>query len=384
MRNKRVLISGASIAGPALGYWLHRYGFEVTIVELSSMLRTGGYKIDVRGKAVDVIKKMGLYDQARKARIVMQGGTFLDETGKVVHEIPQEYMGMHAGDDIELWRGDLAEILYKATSGSCKYIFNNSIKSIQQNSNELSVEFSSGKSGQFDLLVGADGIHSNVRSIVFGKESLFSHNLGDYFVAICSIETDLPLHQHEFFYSKKDKLFNVYCTEGQNTKALFVFRAPGLTYDYKEIKQQKEIVSKIYADGEWEIPNMLKSMNQSSDFYFDAVKQIRMDKWFKGRTVVIGDAAYSPCLASGQGTGAALIGAYILAGELMLAGGDYTIAFPEYEKEMRSFVHTNQKLGEIIIEHMIPKSKVEAWMGASILDQIQSAANCIDLKDYPS
>jgi 2-polyprenyl-6-methoxyphenol hydroxylase-like FAD-dependent oxidoreductase len=382
VKNKRVLISGASIAGPALGYWLQRYGFEVTLVELAPAPRVGGYKVDIRGKAVDVVKKMGIYDEARQLRVVMLGGTVLDEKGKVIDEIPQEYMGMHVGDDIELWRGDLNRVLYDATSGSCEYNFGNSIKSVKQDNDELAVELVSGPSRQFDILVGADGIHSNVRSLVFGDESLFSHNLGDYFVAICSVETDLELDQHEIFYSQPDKLVNIYCTQGQDAKALFVFHAPGLSYDYKNVQQQKEIVSKIYSDAEWKIPSILKAMNKSSDFYFDAVKQIRMEKYFKDRTIVIGDAAFSPSLASGQGTSLALVGAYVLAGELMLADGDYSTAFAEYEKEMKSFVQLNQKLGEVIIEHMIPKSQVEPWIGASILDQIQFAANSIHLKDY--
>jgi len=385
IKNKRVLISGASIAGPALAYWLQRYGFEVTIVEIAPASRIGGYKIDLRGKAVDVAKKMEIYDKARQLSIVMLSGTILDEKGTVIDEIAGEYMGMHVGDDIELWREDLSRILYEATSNSCEYIFGNSIKSVTQNHDNITVEFLSGQSRQFDILVGADGIHSNVRSLVFGNESLYSHNLGDYFVAICSAKTNLNLDRHEIFYSKIDKLFNIYCTsKGEDAKELFVFRAPGLTFDYKDIKQQKEIVSRIYSDAEWEIPTMLQAMNQSSDFYFDEVKQIRMEKWFKNRTIVIGDAAFSPCLASGQGTSLALVGAYILAGELMQKEGDYTAAFTEYEKEMKSFVDANQKLGEAIIEHMVPKEKVEPWMGASILDQIQFAANCIQLKNYQS
>src|SRR5262249_1192805 len=145
------------------------------------------------------------------------------------------------------------------------------------------------------------------------------HNLGDYFAAICTIETALHQDQHQIFYPRIDKLLDVYCTNG-TTKALFVFRSPGLKYDYKDTKLQKEIVSKIYADSEWEeVPNILKAMQESSDFYFDEVIQIRMDKWFKDRTIVIGDAAFCPCLASGQGTSMALVGAYVLGGELLLA-----------------------------------------------------------------
>ncbi len=383
MKNRRVLISGASIAGPALGYWLQRYGFEVTIVEQASALKMGGYKIDIRGSGVEVVKKMGIYDEARKLNIVMLGGSFLDEKGEIIDKIPIELMGMHVGDDLELLRGGLSRILYESTVDRCEYMFGNSITAVKQNKDEIEVAFEKGPPQQYDILVGADGIHSNVRSLVFGKEELFSRNLGDYYFAICSVETSLQLDRHEFFYSKVDKLFNVYCTHaGQAAKALFVFRAPGLICDYRNVKQQKEIVSRIYSDAEWEIPNMLVAMNNAPDFYFDEVKQIVMDSWFKDRTIVIGDAAFSPCLASGQGTSLALVGAYVLAGELLLAGGEYTTAFAEYEKEMRSFVQVNQKLGKTIIEHMIPTSKVEPWMGSQILDQVQLAANAMQLKNY--
>ena len=123
MNNKRVLISGASIAGPALGYWLHHYGFDVTVVEQADTLRLGGYKIDIRGKAVDVIKKMALYEEASKYKVVQLGGSVLNEKGTLIDEIPAELMGMHVGDDIELLRGHLSRILFNATSQHCEYIF---------------------------------------------------------------------------------------------------------------------------------------------------------------------------------------------------------------------------------------------------------------------
>lgn len=380
MNNKRVLISGASIAGPALGYWLHHYGFDVTIVEQADTLRLGGYKIDIRGKAVEVIKKMALYEEASKYKVVQLGGSVLNEKGTLIDEIPAELMGMHVGDDIELLRGHLSRILFNATSQHCEYIFSDSIKSVEQGQDGVKVEFMSGLARQFDLLVGADGIHSNVRSLVFGDEALFSHNLGDYYVAICNIETDLNLDRHEFFYSKIDKLLNLYCTQGEAAKALFVFRAPALTYNPRDVEQQKNIVSTQYADAEWKVPQILKSMHEASEFYFDEVKQIRMNKWYKERTIVLGDAAFSPCLASGQGTSLALVGAYTLAGELARAMGDYTIAFAEYERGMRDFVNLNQKLGETIIEFMVPKAKVEPWLGESMLDMIQFASQGIELK----
>ncbi|RUR13721.1 FAD-dependent monooxygenase [Legionella sp. km772] len=380
MNNKRVLISGASIAGPALAYWLNHYGFEVTIVEQADSLRLGGYKIDIRGKAVEVMKKMALYQEACRFKVVQLSGSVLNEQGELIDQIPAELMGMHVGDDIELLRGELSRILYHATNKQCQYLFSTSIKALEQHAQGMKVEFNNGPEQDFDLLVGADGIHSNVRHLVFGNEAQFSHNLGDYYAAICSIETDLNLNRHEFFYSQIDKLLNLYCTPGAAAKALFVFRAPNLTFKHRDLEQQKAIVSRIYADAAWEVPHLVKSMQQSSEFYFDEVKQIRMPQWYKERTILIGDAAFSPCLASGQGTSLALVAAYVLAKELAQAKGDYASAFPQYEKEMRSFVDLNQKLGETIIEFMVPKAVVEPWLGESMLDMIRSASQGIELK----
>ena len=218
------MISGASIAGRALGYWLQLYGFAVTIVEQAPALRTGGYKIDIRGKAIDVVKKMGLYEEARKFNIVMLGGSLLDEKGRLIEQIPAEHMGMHVGDDLELLRSDLGRVLYHATDNCCEYLFGDSIRSVEQNSDEIRVEFATGQVRRFDILIGADGIHPNVRSLVFGNESLFSHNLGDYYVAICSIETELKRNRTNFSTPKSaSSLTSIASTLGKRPKRSLSF-----------------------------------------------------------------------------------------------------------------------------------------------------------------
>lgn len=379
MKNKRVLILGAGIAGPTMGFFLHRYGFDVTIVESASQLKRGGHNVDIRGSALDVLKKMGVYDKTREFRTVRNPVNFLNEVGEIIQEIPKED---EAGEDMELSRGDLAQVLFEATSKCCKYIFDCSIRTIKQDEREIVVEFTNGDPGVFDLLIGADGTRSKVRALIFGAEDLFSHDLGDYFVAVSRIERAIE-PDREIIYSQKGKLLYVYQKPGQGVEAQFVFHAPGLDYHYKDVDVQKEIVSTIYADAGWgKVSDIVKMMRKSSVFYFDRIVQIKMDHWFKGRTVLVGDAAYCPCLTSGQGTSLAMVGAYVLAGELFSAQGEYADAFKVYEEEMRAYVDVNQKLGKTIMEHMIPESTVEPWMDAIIHDQIHVAANCIRLKEY--
>jgi 2-polyprenyl-6-methoxyphenol hydroxylase-like FAD-dependent oxidoreductase len=206
LENKHVLISGASIAGPALAFWLHHYGSTVTIVEQAPILRIGGYKVDIRGKAVDVVKAMGLYEKICDCKVDMKTAIFVNEDGKKIAEMTADFLGMKEGDDIELLRGDLSRILYEATCNNCEYIFNDSIKSVRQDDQGIEVDFASGSSRKFDLLVGADGFHSNVRSLIFGDESNFSYDLGGYYFAICTIENCLDLHRSEIFYSKINKI----------------------------------------------------------------------------------------------------------------------------------------------------------------------------------
>ena len=398
LKNTRVLISGASIAGPALAFWLQRYGFSVTIVEHTPTLRVGGYKIDLRGKAIDVVKKMGIYPQIKTANVEMLTAGFINDSSEIIAEMPADFLAMRENDDVELLRADLSRILYDVTHEKCEYIFNDSIRAITQSKHGVEIDFTNGVSRTFDLLIGADGIHSNVRSLVFGHESMFSYPIGNYYFSIYSLENYLHLDRYEFFYSQINKLVNVYGTKNSDTmKALFIFNAPTAALNHQNINTQKNIVREVYADAKWEVPRLLSALNSTPDFYFDEIKQIRMKSWHKNRVVLLGDAAYAPSLGSGQGTSMAIIGAYILAGEIFAAQGNYETAFNQYESEMHSFVKYNHKLGVTIMQQMVPKAN--SWLQKLIQkiisylplqnvvikrlrNQIRYAANCIKLKDY--
>jgi 2-polyprenyl-6-methoxyphenol hydroxylase-like FAD-dependent oxidoreductase len=362
IKNRNILISGASIAGPALAYWLSRYGFTPTVVEQAPALREGGYAIDIRGAARDVVARMGIMPEVRQATTRTRGMSFVNSANKAQASMSADLFGGEGlVSEFEILRGDLAHILYAATRDTTEYIFHDSITALSQSDEGVQVTFERSKPRTFDLVVGADGAHSNVRAQTFGDESQFIHHLG-YYVSIFTTTNHLHLDHWELVYNMPGKLAAIYSTrQNSEAKVLFYFAAPQLQYDHHDTREQKKILAKVF-DGEgWEVPRLLKAMDDAPDFYFDSVSQIHMESWSKGRVVLVGDAGYCPSPLSGQGTNLALVGAYVLAGELKAAAGDHRSAFARYEEEMRGYVEQNQKFGASAGKQFIPPTRFKIW-----------------------
>lgn len=395
----RVLISGAGIAGLTVAYWLRRYGFTLTIVERAPSLLTGGYKIDVRGTALQVLKRMGIHDAVVAASTDMQGALLVDKDGKVVNKMSGDEFGHRVGEDLEIVRGTLCQILMDRISDA-KFIFGDSIQAISQSSDRVRVEFTKTSPREFDLAIGADGLHSNVRRIVFGDESAFVRDLGLY-LCVYTVPNYLNLDRLEMQYSELGRVAAIWSSRGDaNAKACFGFAAPSVHIDLRDRAQQQQVLTNVYAGIGWEIPRLLEMMPSAPDFYFDAAAQVCMTHWSQGRVVLVGDAGYCASPMSGQGTSLALIGAYVLAGELAAASGAYQTAFHQYEKEMRPFVMLNQALGIQSANLMKSREKrnVFTWLLEQIMGiapgrmieffinrstrRIHQAANAIALKDY--
>jgi 2-polyprenyl-6-methoxyphenol hydroxylase-like FAD-dependent oxidoreductase len=395
----RVLISGAGIAGLTAAYWLHRYGFTVTIVERASSLVTGGYKIDVRGTALQVLTRMGVHDAVVAASTDMQGAVLVDRDGKVINKMTGDEFGHRAGEDLEIVRGTLCQIL-KDSISNVEFVFGDSIRAISQDSDRVQVEFSKNSPREFDLVIGADGLHSNVRGVVFGDEARFVRELGLY-LCVYTVPNYLNLDRMEMQYTELGRVAAIWSSRGDATaRACFGFTAPSTKIDLHDKAQQQQALETVYQGIGWEIPRLLEMMPRATDFYFDAAAQISMDHWSRGRVVLAGDAGYCASPMSGQGTSLALIGAYVLAGELAAASGTYQAAFAQYEKEMRPFVMLNQALGIRSANLMKSKQKTDplAWLLEQLMriapgrmiqffidrstSRIHQAANAITLKDY--
>jgi 2-polyprenyl-6-methoxyphenol hydroxylase-like FAD-dependent oxidoreductase len=397
----RVLISGAGIAGLTVAYWLRRYGFTPTIVERAPSLLTGGYKIDARGTALQVLKQMGIYDAVVAASTDMQGAILVDRNGKVIHQMSGDAFGHRVGEDVEIVRGTLCEILMDQV-GDVEYLFGESIRAISQSPEGVQVELTKTGTREFDLVIGADGLHSTVRRIVFGDESRFLRDLGMY-LCVYTVPNYLNLDRLEVQYTELGSVAFLWSSRGDaNAKACFGFAAPSVRVDLRDRVQHQQLLRDVYGKIGWEVPRLLEMMPGAPDYYFDTAAQIDMPRWSQGRVVLVGDAAYCASPMSGQGTSIALIGAYVLAGELAAAPGDHPRAFAEFETVMRPFVEANQALGrksaKLIrsgerksvagwllkqLMRMVPGRMTE-WMINRGTERITRAANAISLKDYSS
>lgn len=390
MATKRVLISGASVGGPALAFWLSKYGFHVTVVERAPSMRPGGYAVDFRGSGMRVLERMGLVDEIRAQETRTGMITMVDKNDKLVARLPD---GFTSGE-IEILRGHLAKILYEASRERTEYIFGDSIQSIDQRPDGVDVTFTSGTARSFDLVVGADGLHSNVRALAFGEESKFVRHMGYYF-AIFTVPDFLELGDAGRYYSQLGKRVACFGWKHDHTaKASFYFASSKLDYDRRDTEAQKALLRETFSGVEWHAGRMLAMMDAAPDFYFDSLSQVKMDSWSNGRIILIGDAASCASPVSGMGTSIAMIAAYVLAGEIKLAGDDYAKAFASYEAQMREFVAEAQKLADSVT-WFIPQNWFKQWFSGKMwsllpqstlkkmmIDEPARIANLVTLKNY--
>ncbi|MFD8868500.1 FAD-dependent monooxygenase [Streptomyces sp. NPDC059590] len=341
---RKVLISGASIAGPALAFWLNRYGFAVTVVEKAGTIRDGGYPIDVRGTALEVVRRMGILPRLRDAHIDLGRLTFLDEDGgKVASVNPHTLTGGVAGQDLEVRRGDLAGALYAAVRDDVEFLFNDSIDTLDQSGHGVDVTFRGGGRRTFDMVFGADGLHSRTREFLFGPEEQFHRYLG-YCFAGFTMRNTFGLSHEVMMWNAPGTAAALYAVgDDDEVHAFLPFAHPEPPYDaFRNPEAQRDLVAAVFADAKWEVPGMLSAMRDADDLFFDAVSQIRMPRWSSGRVALVGDAAYAPSFLTGQGSSLALVGAYMLA--ISLADRDHAAGFAAYEHNTREFVTLNQDL----------------------------------------
>ena len=355
MKNKKVLITGASIAGPTLAYWLHKHGFEVTVVERAAALRLGGQNIDVKGPALEIARKMGLEEQIRAANTTEIGIRFVNTNNKLLAEFPKD-SALSMTQDLEILRGDLVNILYEHTQKDVLYLFNDYITQVQESEHDITVTFNSGKTETYDLVISAEGIGSSTRKLVFGEETEFKF-LGLYTAYLTIEKAPTDSRWARWCNARGGIVYMLRPDNYGSTRASVTFLGPEKDYKARSVAEQKQVLVERMRGTGWESDRLINEITRTQDLYFDKVSQVKSPRWSKGRVALIGDAAYCATPIAGKGTDLAMSGAYILAGELSIAES-YQEAFDSYEKKMRPYVEKSQKLPPGVPRIVYPTSRL--------------------------
>jgi 2-polyprenyl-6-methoxyphenol hydroxylase-like FAD-dependent oxidoreductase len=389
-----ILISGAGIAGPALAYWLSKSGHDVTVVERAAAVRPGGQAVDLRGAGRTVVERMGVMDRVRSVALDQRGVAWVDAHGRITARMPVDaFAGEGIISEIEVLRDDLADVLHDATRAGVEYVFGDTVVGLRQDDDGVDVTFENAPPRRFGLVIGADGLYSPIRRLVFGDAGL--HPLG------CAMAwfSAPPVADLDGWYLMHN-------TPGGRVASLRPSRTPGATKAGlglrvdprtelpRDADGQRALLTRAFAGVGWRAPMLVEAMGAAPDFAFTSVAQVRLPRWSHGRVALLGDAAACPTPLTGLGTSVALVQAYVLAGELTRARGDHRLAFDRYEVLARPYVATAQQLPPGGVNGYAPRSALAIrlrtasmramtrWPMRPILERQFAKAGDIALPDY--
>ncbi|MET0453924.1 MAG: FAD-dependent monooxygenase [Mycobacterium sp.] len=377
MAQPTVLISGAGVAGPTLAFWLTKNGYHVVVVELAPGIRPGGQTVDLRGAGATVVERMGLLDVMKHRSLHQNGIAWVKSDGSRRAEMPVEAFGGNGVvSKLEILRGDLVDALYEATRDTVEYRFGTTISELNPTDDGVVATLSDGTDLIAHLVVGADGPHSVVRRLAFGPEEQFVKPLGGYH-AWFTAPDDLGLDGWYLMYQAAGGL-NASMRPSHNptiAKAGLAFRSDPLTYDRRDIDAQRQLLTARFAGAGWQSDALLAAACTADDFYFDAFAQVHMASFSSGRVTLVGDAGYCASPLSGMGTSLALVGAYLLAGELgsapaVLNNEHVAQALAEYGRLMRPYIDKCQDL-PAGVDGYAPMSKADIVITAMVMKWMQ-------------
>ncbi len=376
---RRVLISGASIAGLSMAYWMNRLGYEVTVVENAGEPRIGGAAVNIGGKALDIVRRMGIYDAMKADALNLQRWEFknaADETiTSAVFEAktaesdpdderdpdddsdPDDDTNPSTGRDLEIERDKIIAILLKAIPDGVGFLFNDSVTAMDESPHDIAVTFRTGSRRAFHLVIGCDGLHSGVRKTWFGNESAHTYFLQHYFSLTIVNKLLIPTNTAQMFNTPgKLIMLNAY---NNKTDICFCFHSPNeIDYNYRDADEQSGIVLRKFPDDEWRTRELLRDVTEHGTSYFDKFCQVKIPSWFRGRVALVGDAAHCASPAAGIGASLAIIGAAALADALTNHPEDYNLAFAEYEQALRPFVEEVQETAKVMLgDYLVPATE---------------------------
>jgi 2-polyprenyl-6-methoxyphenol hydroxylase-like FAD-dependent oxidoreductase len=360
----KIAISGAGIGGPTLAYWLLRSGHQVTLIESASRPRQAGYMIDLWGSGYAVAERMGLLPSLRAAGYEIEEVRYVDDVGRTAARISARTIRHELrGRFISLPRGELAAQLFRSVEQRVETMLGTSIAALDEHADGVRATLPDGESREFDLVIGADGLHSNVRALAFGPQHAFERPVG-YYAAAFDVTGYRPRDELAYLgYGAPGRQITRFAQRDDRTMFLLVFDAGRLAEPVPHsLQARKETLRRVYAGVAWEWPKIAEALDAAEEIYFDRVSQIVMDSWSSGRIGLIGDAAASPSLLAGEGAGLAMTQAYVLAGELSRAGGDHRRALPAYEKRLHEFIARKQDAARSFAASFAPRTSLGLWL----------------------
>jgi 2-polyprenyl-6-methoxyphenol hydroxylase-like FAD-dependent oxidoreductase len=391
---KSVLISGAGIAGPTLAFWLNAAGFTTTLVEQEPGLREGGYVIDFWGLGYDIAERMGLANELKRVGYNMREMRIVDGRGKRITGFGTRVFGeLTGGRYVTLARADLARLLFATVEGQTEVLFGNEIVCLAERPDQMQVQFQHGGARSFDLVLGADGLHSNVRRLAFGPQHQFEKDLG-YVVAAFEMRRYRPRDEDAYvIYSEPGQMAARVALNDDRTLILFVFTRDESSPTLLDMASQKAVLRQRFGGRGWECGQILACLDCAEDLYFDRVAQIKIGSWSRGRVALVGDAAFCASLVAGQGSALAMTAAYVLAGELAKAGGRHDEAFKRYETLLCAFIDAKQRGAERFSAAFAPKTRFGLFLrnqviracaipGVAKLALSRDVADTLKLPDY--
>jgi 2-polyprenyl-6-methoxyphenol hydroxylase-like FAD-dependent oxidoreductase len=349
LKEKKVLVSGASMAGLSTAYWMNKLGYKVTVVEIANQPRVAGAAVDIKGPAADAAKRMGIFEQMQSDRLHLEMIEFKnadDITESSVSLTKKAGVALPPDDDIEIERDKFVNILLERLKNEVEFIFDNSISALNERKDNIEVSFKDGSLGTYELVLGCDGVHSGVRKIWFGNETKYAHSLKAYFSN--TIVNKLLIKQKTMqMYNVPNKgvMLNAY---NNKTDIIFCFNTENeISYDYRDVEQQKKIILEQFEGLSWRTSELLEEVKNSKSFFFDQFCQIKMPSWTKGKVALVGDAGYCASPAAGMGASLAVYGATTLADALKKHNGNFELAFQDYNKSLRPFIEEVQATAEL-------------------------------------
>jgi len=360
----KIAISGAGIAGATLAFWLLHAGHEPLLIERAPALRRGGYIMDFWGVGYSVAERMGILPAVRRAGYQVNEVRFLADDGRKVGGFAVDALrDLTGGRMTSVARGALAAEIYRSLDGRVETIFDDQISEINEHLNGVQIVLESGKKRDVEIVVGADGLHSRVRELVFGAEDRFEKDLRYRFAAFETAGYETRDENAYVIHAATSRQTARFALRRDRTLFLFVFRSELLKgAEPRGPAETHALLKTTFGDAGWESGRILAAMETADEFYFDRVSQIRMPYWHRGRVALIGDAGMAVSFLAGEGAGLAMTEAYVLAGEISRASGDHAKAFAAYEARIRPFIEGKQRTAETFASSFVPQTKFGIWL----------------------